>query len=130
MSKLLLALILLIAVAVPSGARASDIDVTGDVALTTGSLSVAYNSYSEFYVAANTTVTIRALSDETTTTTLCYVKYFATDPSSSVLDASTRELTGIALQEGDVLTITISTAGWIGIDGAVGTSKVFAAGAR
>lgn len=58
-------------------------------------------------------------------TTLCYVKWFAANPASTDLDASTRELTGIALQEGDTLTLTTTARGWLGIDGAVATSRVF-----
>lgn len=109
----------------PVRADAAELEITGQQALTTGTHTVAHNAYSEFY-APRGTITIRALDDGTTATTLAFVKWFATNPSSADLDASTRELTGIALQEGDVLTLTTTSAGYVGVDGATGTSQVWA----
>ena len=101
----------------------AEIAVDGDVALTTGSLS--NSAFNTFYAPAGT-VTLRALDDGSATATLCYVKWFAAEPSSGDLDASTREKTGVALQEGDTLTWTTESKGWFGVDAATGTSKVHA----
>lgn len=80
-------------------------------------------------VTPTPTATATATATATPTPTpvaLCYVKWFATNPSAADLDASTREKTGIALQAGDKILLSTTYPGWIGVDGASGTSHIVA----
>lgn len=110
-----------------SGVQAAELEIQAEAtdSLTTGVLTVANNAYGEFYVPAGRIV-IRAVDDGSSTVTRSFVKFFATNPSSANLDASTRELTGILLQEGDTITITTTRPGWVAVDGLTGTTNLTA----
>lgn len=119
-------LLTVVGLLVPVAGQAAELEITGATdSLTTGVLTVAHNSYGEFYAPAGTIV-VRAADDATTATTRAFVRFFAANPSSTDLDGSTREKTGVLLQEGDVITIRLSAPGWIAIDGVTGTSQVTA----
>lgn len=125
-SFLLLLLLLMVVALAPQRACAADIVVDDADSLTTGVLTVANNAYGEFFAPAGR-VQVRALDDASSvTTTLAFVQFFTSNPASTDLDASTREKTGIAIQEGDTITFLLEEEGWIGIDGATGTSQIVA----
>lgn len=125
--KCLAALIAFTALALllPAASQGAEFEVDSGDSLTTGVLTVANNAYGEFFAPAGR-IQVRAVDDATTATTLAFVQYFTTNPSSTDLDASTREKTGIAIQEGDVVTFLLEAEGWIAVDGAVGTSQIVA----